>query len=168
MLDLRDDSFSWDIVCCSATSYRDTGCSDRCAYSTRTTEKNIETRLKSRTTPMLSKPAYCTSSCTSYRVRCDAARAARVDVPCGLCTFKSNCLVPHVHDLSVFISNADSTQLRPPRPQPHISCDSTSISRRFALCTRGVCLVGENPACSVRACIRMRGSTILGTTAMHT
>ena len=31
-------------------------------------------------------------------------------------------------------------------------CDSPSTSRRFALGSRDVCLVGENPTCSMPAC----------------
>ena len=42
-----------------------------------------------------------------------------------------------------------------------------STSRRFAISARNVCLVGENPTCSVPAFVGMRGSTGCTTTGTH-
>ena len=47
----------------------------------------------------------------------------------------------------------------PPTASVHPSCDSSNTSRRFALGASNVCLVGENPTCSVP--VAMRGSLVI-------
>ena len=44
----------------------------------------------------------------------------------------------------------------------HPSCDSPNTSQRFALGASNVCLVAENPTCSVPVlCVGMRGSMVI-------
>ena len=45
----------------------------------------------------------------------------------------------------------------PPPSPPHPSCNSPNTSRRLALDPSDVCLVGENPKCSVSALSRCEG-----------